>query len=61
MKFFLVLSYGSRQTTEECPDGIILQCAQSIVGVIIQSCMAGIVFAKLSRPKSRTKTVVFSK
>eukprot|EP00090_Calanus_glacialis_P013595 TRINITY_DN22259_c0_g1_i1.p1 TRINITY_DN22259_c0_g1~~TRINITY_DN22259_c0_g1_i1.p1 ORF type:complete len:454 (+),score=125.13 TRINITY_DN22259_c0_g1_i1:173-1363(+) len=55
------IGYGSRQTTEECPDGIILQCVQSIVGVIIQTCMAGIVFAKLSRPKSRTKTVVFSK
>jgi len=55
------IGYGSRQTTEECPEGIILQCVQSIVGVIIQACMAGIVFAKLARPKSRTKTVVFSK
>ena len=28
----------SRQTTEECPDAIIMQCVQSIVGVIIQEC-----------------------
>ena len=30
------IGYGSRQTTEECPDAIIMQCIQSIVGVIIQ-------------------------
>jgi len=55
------IGYGSRQTTEECPDAIILQCVQSIVGVLIQASMAGVVFAKLARPKSRTNTVVFSK
>ena len=29
--------------------------------VSLQACMAGVVFAKLARPKSRTNTVVFSK
>ena len=55
------IGYGSRQTTEECPEAIIMQCLQSIVGVIIQACMAGVVFAKLARPKKRVNTVVFSK
>jgi len=55
------IGYGSRQTTEECPDAIILQCIQSVVGVIIQACMAGIVFAKLARPKQRSNTVMFSR
>jgi len=55
------IGYGSRQTTEECPEGIIVQCVQSIVGVLIQAVMAGVVFAKLARPKCRTSTVVFSK
>jgi hypothetical protein len=31
-----------------------------VIGVIISCCMAGIVFAKLARPKSRTKTILFS-
>ena len=31
------IGYGSRQTTEECPDAIIMQCIQSVVGVIIQA------------------------
>jgi len=55
------IGYGSRQTTEECPISIFIQCLQSIVGVLIQACMAGVVFAKLARPKSRASTVVFSK
>ena len=29
--------------------------------VSLQACMAGVVFAKLARPKCRTKTFVFSK
>jgi hypothetical protein len=32
-----------------------------MLGVAIQACMAGIVFAKLARPKKRAKTVSFSK
>jgi len=55
------IGYGHRGTSHLCPDAVILQCCQSIVGVIIQACMAGIVFAKLSRPKRRATTILFSK
>jgi len=55
------IGYGLRGSSHVCPEAIILECIQSVVGVIIQACMAGIVFAKLSRPKSRTITVMFSK
>lgn len=34
---------------------------QSSVGVMIQSFMVGVVFAKLSRPKKRSETLMFSK
>lgn len=36
-------------------------CVQSITGVMIQCFMAGIVFAKLSRPKNRSQTLMFSR
>ena len=36
-------------------------CIQSIVGVIIQACMAGIIFAKFTVPRARGETIVFSK
>jgi len=34
---------------------------QSILGVIIQACMAGIIFAKFTVPRNRGETIVFSK
>ena len=55
------IGYGLRGSSHKCPDAIVLQCIQSIVGVIIQACMAGIVFAKLDTPKRRAETVLFSK
>jgi len=55
------IGYGYRGTSARCELALVLECIQSIVGVIIQACMAGIVFAKLARPKSRKNTVLFSK
>jgi len=55
------IGYGSRHTTEECTEAIILMMIQSCFGVICQAMMTGIVFAKLSRPKKRAETLMFSK
>lgn len=55
------IGYGNKQVTEECPEAIFILCLQSITGVMIQAFMVGIVFAKLSRPKKRTQTLLFSR
>ncbi|KAI8796691.1 G protein-activated inward rectifier potassium channel 4 isoform X1 [Biomphalaria glabrata] len=55
------IGYGFRHTTEECPEAIVLMMFQSCFGVICQALMTGIVFAKLSRPKKRAETLMFSK
>ncbi|XP_011641037.1 G protein-activated inward rectifier potassium channel 3 isoform X1 [Pogonomyrmex barbatus] len=55
------IGYGSRSTTEECPEAIFIMCIQSIAGVMIQAFMVGIVFAKMTRPKQRTQTLLFSR
>ncbi|XP_033215316.1 inward rectifier potassium channel 2-like isoform X2 [Belonocnema kinseyi] len=55
------IGYGSKHTTEECPEAIFVMCIQSMTGVILQAFMVGIVFAKLSRPKKRTQTLLFSR
>ena len=60
----LVIFYAffyCRATTEECPLAIIVMSTQSIIGVIIQACMAGIIFAKFTVPRKRGQTLVFSK
>jgi len=54
-------SYGSRQTTTNCVSTMIVMSTQSILGCLIQAFMVGLVFAKLSTPNRRAKTVVFSK
>lgn len=55
------IGYGSRLTTEECPEAIFVMCIQSIFGVMMQAFMVGIVFAKMTRPKHRSQTLLFSK
>ncbi|XKL60941.1 hypothetical protein PGB90_007998 [Kerria lacca] len=55
------IGYGAKHTTDECPEAVFIMCLQSIAGVMIQAFMVGIVFAKLSRPKKRTQTLLFSR
>ncbi|XP_053613488.1 G protein-activated inward rectifier potassium channel 4-like [Plodia interpunctella] len=55
------VAYGKRAITLECPDAILAMCIQCIFSSIFQSFMVGILFAKLTRPKARTQTILFSK
>lgn len=55
------IGYGSRSITLECPMAILTMCLESIMGTITQSFIIGIVFAKLTRPKNRAQTLIFSK
>ena len=55
------IGYGGRATTEQCSLAIIVMSLQSILGVVIQACMAGIVFAKFTKPTSRGETIMFSR
>ena len=55
------IGYGYHRMTPECPDAIVVLCLQSIAGVLIEALMVGVVFAKLSRPKKRSETLIFSR
>ena len=35
-------------------------CVQSVLGIFIEACMTGIVFAKFTKPAHRGKTILFS-
>jgi len=54
------IGYGSRQTTTNCPDAMLVMSVQAVLGCIIQAFMVGLVFSKLSRPRNRSKTIIFS-
>jgi len=55
------IGYGGRATTGQCSLAIIIMAVQSIVGVVISACMAGIFFAKFTKPTCRGEVVLFSK
>ncbi|XP_030028798.2 G protein-activated inward rectifier potassium channel 2-like [Manduca sexta] len=55
------VGYGSRTITLECPTAWLTMCFESILGTITQSFIVGVVFAKLTRPKNRAHTLIFSK
>merc|ERR1712159_132037 len=56
----VTIGYGGRAVTDACPEGIILFIIQCVIGTFIQTALLGVLFAKLSRPKNRGKTIVFS-
>ncbi|KAI0231456.1 G protein-activated inward rectifier potassium channel 2 [Lamellibrachia satsuma] len=55
------IGYGTRAVTHACPAAIITVMIQSVFGVLIQCVMTGLFFAKLSRGKSRSETILFSR
>ncbi|XP_034834265.2 G protein-activated inward rectifier potassium channel 3-like isoform X2 [Maniola hyperantus] len=55
------VAYGRRAITLECPETITAMCLQCIVSSIFQAIMVGILFAKLTRPRGRTQTILFSR
>lgn len=55
------IGYGGRQITPECPEAIIFLLLQSLAGFLLSTSLLGLIFAKLSRPRPRAQTVMFSK
>lgn len=55
------LGYGFRATSEECDEAVFMVCFQSLWGIITTAFAVGIVYAKMTRPKKRAQTVLFSK
>lgn len=55
------IGYGGRQITPNCPEAVVLLNVQSLIGFIIGAFMLGLIFAKLSRPRNRADTILFSR
>lgn len=54
------IGYGFRVMTPRCPEAVIFLMIQSCTGVFVQCLMTGLIFAKLSQPKKRAHTIMFS-
>uniref|UniRef100_A0AAY4AHC8 ATP-sensitive inward rectifier potassium channel 1 n=1 Tax=Denticeps clupeoides TaxID=299321 RepID=A0AAY4AHC8_9TELE len=54
------IGYGGRALTGHCASTLVLIIIQSLIGAIINCFMCGLILAKISLPKKRAKTVMFS-
>ncbi|RZC33394.1 ATP-sensitive inward rectifier potassium channel 11, partial [Asbolus verrucosus] len=55
------VGYGIKATTDECPEAIFVNAVQCIIGFIMQGIMAVIIFSKMTLPRLRSQTLLFSK
>ncbi|CAJ0575203.1 unnamed protein product, partial [Mesorhabditis spiculigera] len=55
------IGYGYRYMTNECPPAYTVLMVQLVVGCFLQTMLAGIVVAKVLRPKKRKQEIRFSK
>lgn len=55
------IGYGARTVSPSCHEGVFLVMAQCIVGSMIDALMVGCMFVKISRPKKRAETLLFSR
>ena len=55
------IGYGSRVIDSACQVGVFIAMLQIYVGTLINILVTGLIFAKISRPKSRRQTLVFSR
>ncbi|CAN0359398.1 unnamed protein product [Lampetra fluviatilis] len=55
------IGYGHRYITERCPEGILLFLFQSLLGSVVDAFLMGCIFIKMSQPKKRAETLMFSR
>ncbi|MFH4974818.1 hypothetical protein AB6A40_001527 [Gnathostoma spinigerum] len=55
------IGYGYRYMTTACPPATVVVCTQCVAGVLLQTLLAGIIVAKLLRPKKRREEMRFSR
>lgn len=57
----VTIGYGNKYVDSSCGWGIVILMVQCLVGLLIDSFLLGLVFSKLTRPRNRRKTILFSK
>ena len=60
-KVFIINFFLLPQITPQCPEAVVCLLLQSLTGFLLSTSLLGLVFAKLSRPRPRGQTVIFSK
>ena len=56
----MTIGYGFKYITNECHLAIFIIIIQCVCGLLIDSFLLGLIFTKLSRPRNRRRTLIFS-
>lgn len=51
------IGFGNKYPTEECPEAVFLLTAQVVVAIGLESIIVAILYAKMSRPSGRTRSL----
>ena len=57
----VTIGYGNVNVAESCTLGSFVLIIQTLIGIFIDAVMLGLIFAKITRPRHRRRTIVFSK
>ena len=57
----VTIGYGNKYVASDCHVGIFFVVLQSLIGLMIDSVLLGLIFAKLTRPRNRRNTIMFSR
>ena len=55
------IGFGSKYVANDCDIAIFVLVVQTLIGLMIDSVMLGLIFSKLMRPRNRRKTIMFSR
>ena len=57
----VTIGYGNVNVAEGCALGSFVLIIQTLIGIFIDAVMLGLIFAKITRPRHRRRTIIFSK
>ena len=56
----VTIGYGNKYVTNHCLVGLLVLSLQCVLGLIMDAILLGLLFTKITRPRNRRKTIVFS-
>ena len=56
----VTIGFGNNYIEDDCPWGLIVVMIQCLVGLMLDGILLGLLFTKITRPRSRRKTILFS-
>lgn len=56
----VTIGYGNTFITNDCAAGVFVLIMQCLVGLVLDAILLGLLFTKITRPRNRRKTILFS-